>query len=570
MANNILRKLASAGALVSALTGLLLATAQAQVPVPAAQILGTDPGTGPTDRDVPYLATYKDLSVYGYVEQEALFSGTANVYEYADAAGANISPVPVATGATGNYVTRMLVRRPANAADFSGVVYMEVLNATARYDGAPMWDATHAQMMDEGAVYVGVTYSDITAKFMRDIWGTTTSPAPPNAQPRDRSRYATLSIGSRAYTWDILNQAAALLRDSSNVNNPLQGFAVDTLIATGYSQSAGYVTTFANSFYPSYSELTPCTAELDATDDCTPLVDGYIVAAPGPLSRLLNGVGSNVIGNQRNCDNSLNREAPCDENGVEPFDANPTSNKLPKVVRFVTESDISSVRVRQTMQDQPNLRIYEVAGVAHVGYWLSIEGQKVAEYQFGIPATGVVDSPCILPFNPQRVGPVLSAVQYRLSRWIQYDETPPASHFMVWQGDFNTFTEGDTLKRPLVSWVRDDGDNDATDGDDGEGDGNAIGGVRPARITTPLGRYYGSNFFDENAPLSLDLIYCTGIYGGFDAYSPEEIEQRYTNRNTFVVLTWWSIWRSYMEGFLLATDAQVIMKEAKAFEGLPE
>jgi hypothetical protein len=215
------------------------------------------------------------------------------------------------------------------------------------------------------------------------------------------------------------------------------------------------------------------------------------------------------------------------------------------------------------MTDQPYLRTYEVAGVAHVGFWLSIEGQRVAEYQFGVPATGTVDSPCILPFNPLRTGPVLSAVQYRLSRWIQYNETPPPSRFMIWEGDFD---DRDEFFVPRVNWVRDDGDNDASDGDDGEGDGNAISGVRPARLTTPLGRYYGSNFFD--GPFSANRIFCTGIYGGFEPYSPEDVQSRYFDKRTFLALTWWSIWRAYTEGFLLAPDAKVILDEAKAYDGL--
>jgi hypothetical protein len=548
------------------LCALALCSANAAVPVPTAQILTNSPGTGPEDRDVPFLATYKDLAAEGYVEQEALFSGTANVYVYADRNGANVSPVPEATGATGNYTTRMLVRRPQNPADFSGVVYLEILNATANYDGAPMWDLTHKQMMFEGAIWVGVTYSDSTARFLRDLWGTTAFPNPSGTQPRNRSRYATINVPSRAYTWDILNQAAALLRAESNANNPLQGFDVDTIITTGYSQSAGYVNTFANSFYPSYSELAPCSVELADTSQCEPLVNGYIVAAGGPTARLLDGAGSNPVGNQRNCENALNRESPCIESSIEPAPTDPYQYDLPKIVRFTTESDITAARVRQTMADQPNLRTYEVAGTSHVGFWLSLEGQRVAEYNFGIPATGEINGACELPYNPLRTGPMLSGAQYRLSRWIQYNETPPPSNFMIWEGDFD---DRDQYFVPKVNWVRDDGDNDASDGDDGEGDGNAIGGVRPPRLTTPLGRYYGSNFY--NIPeFTVDRIFCTGIIGGFEAYTAEDVQARYFNRATYAALTWWSMWRSYREGFLLLPDALVILEEAKAYDGLPQ
>src|SRR5512142_1592764 len=58
---------------------------------------------------VPY-----DLSKYGYVEQEFIVSGSANVYDWA-ADGSLTVKTPNAP-----YAARILVRRPVNAAKFSG------------------------------------------------------------------------------------------------------------------------------------------------------------------------------------------------------------------------------------------------------------------------------------------------------------------------------------------------------------------------------------------------------------------------------------------------------------------
>ena len=542
---------------------LLVCTAHATVPIPTATSTVYDRGTGPSDRNVPFLAWYEDLTPQGYLEEEILMSGTANEYGYVD--DLNQRPEPLATGASGAYTTRVLIRRPANAADFNGVVYLEVLNATANYDGSPFWDLTHRSMMAEGAAWVGVTYSDSTANFMRDGWGEDIWPSPSGAQPRNRSRYASLNVTTRKYTWDILNQAAALLKADANAANPMNGFGVDVIIATGYSQSAAYVTTFANSFYPSYSAAAPCTAELDAMDSCVPIVDGYIVAAGGPVARLLNGVASYPLGDKRNCENTLNRESGCLESFMEPVASDPYEHKLPKIFRFTTESDIKAARVRQTMNDQPLLRTYEAAGTSHVTYWMSLQGQVIGEYQFGIPAGDDVDSPCTLPFNPLRTSAPLSAIQYRLAQWIQFDETPPDSLYMEWQGDWDGPV--DSYFNPPVDWVRDDGDDDYTDGDDGFGDGNAIGGIRPVEIGAPLGRYYGSNFYPPG-PLSLDGIYCNGIFGGFDAYTPEELQDRYFNKLSYLSNFWWSMYTSWIDGFLLIPDAMLIYGEAKAYDGL--
>ncbi|MDG1462176.1 MAG: alpha/beta hydrolase domain-containing protein, partial [Gammaproteobacteria bacterium] len=552
---------------VSLLTGLGMTANAAQpiVPIPTATTTAYDRSGAPADRDVPFLAWYEDLTPQGYLEEEILMSGTANVYGYAD--DANQSPEPNASGVSGSYTTRVLVRRPLNAADFNGVVYLEILNATAGYDGAPFWDLTHRSMINEGAAWVGVTYANNTANFMRDGWGGNSWPASADAQPRDNSRYATLNVPTREYTWDILNQAAALLRSDANPDNPMQGFGVDLIITTGYSQSAAYVTTFANSFYPSYSTEAPCTAELAATDSCSPIVDGYIVAAGGPVARLLNGANSYPLGDRRNCENALNREVGCLETFVEPTASDPYEHDLPKIVRFTTESDIKAARVRQTMSDQPLLRTYEAAGTSHVTYWMSLQGQQIAEYQFGIPAGDDVDSPCTLPFNPLRTGIPLSAIQYRLARWIKFDELPPASRYMEWQGDWDGPV--DSYYNPPVDWVRDDGDNDFTDGDDGVGDGNALGGVRPVTIGAPLGRYYGSNFYPEG-PLAVNGIYCTGIFGGFDAYTSEELQTRYFNKTFYLLSVWWSAWPAWIDGFLLGVDADLLFDEARAFDGLPE
>jgi hypothetical protein len=55
--------------------------AYAQVPLPTVKILTTDPGTGPEDRDMPFLAWHEDLTTDGYEEIELQLSGFANIYE---------------------------------------------------------------------------------------------------------------------------------------------------------------------------------------------------------------------------------------------------------------------------------------------------------------------------------------------------------------------------------------------------------------------------------------------------------------------------------------------------------
>src|SRR5207249_3853663 len=115
--------------------------------------------TGPipvTADSVPFLAESKnlqpiDLPKHGYVEEEFIVSGTANVYDWA-ADGTVSVKTPNAP-----YGTRILVRRPADPARFSGTVIFEPLFAARRFDWPMMWGYSHDYIVESGAAWVGVT-----------------------------------------------------------------------------------------------------------------------------------------------------------------------------------------------------------------------------------------------------------------------------------------------------------------------------------------------------------------------------------------------------------------------------
>jgi hypothetical protein len=70
----------------------------------------------------------EDLGRVGYVEDEYLVSGKANVYSW-PAPGPAVVRTPNVP-----YTTRILVRRPAKASHFSGNVVVEILNPSNRFD----------------------------------------------------------------------------------------------------------------------------------------------------------------------------------------------------------------------------------------------------------------------------------------------------------------------------------------------------------------------------------------------------------------------------------------------------
>jgi hypothetical protein len=136
----------------------LLATALA-LTLPWAALAGpTDPVTVTPVPDVPEIFSpgirlVADLE-QAWVEEEFFVEGASTVYTYDDP--------PVPTGILPleedvPYTTRIVVRRPADPADFRGTLVIEWWNSTAGFDTAPVWDASAEFYAREGWMYVGVT-----------------------------------------------------------------------------------------------------------------------------------------------------------------------------------------------------------------------------------------------------------------------------------------------------------------------------------------------------------------------------------------------------------------------------
>ena len=91
----------------------------------------------------------QDLARDGYVEEEFLVSGSANVYSW-PAPGPAVVRTPAAP-----YTTRVLVRRPARATHFSGNVVVEMLNPSNLFDLNIGWAMMHRQLIGNGDAWVG-------------------------------------------------------------------------------------------------------------------------------------------------------------------------------------------------------------------------------------------------------------------------------------------------------------------------------------------------------------------------------------------------------------------------------
>ena len=218
------------------IAGLLAAgsavTASAEVPTPKVTLVpGEAPGSA--DHNYPFFSTDIVLKNFGYVEEEFFFEGTANTYTTTDLnRNADVS------GSGFPYKSRLLVRRPATAARFNGVVIVEWFNVTNQYDTDVLWLYQKEFFIREGYAWVGVSAQNggiSNAQTGLKVW----SP----------KRYGSLDVtaGGKVpgdgLSYDIFSQAAAAIR---RVPAVMGGLRPTLVIAAGQSQSAGRMGPYLN------------------------------------------------------------------------------------------------------------------------------------------------------------------------------------------------------------------------------------------------------------------------------------------------------------------------------------
>lgn len=416
----------------------------------------------PETRSTPFLAWYRDLAEVGYVEEEYLVSGTANVYEYVD--DANQSAAVRVQSANLPYTTRILVRRPIAPKRFNGTVLVDVLNATAGWDGDAIWYGNYEYITRSGIVWVGISTKPVTVNFLRDRWGRPPFPV------RNASRYATLSMPAFGQVWDMLSQIGALLKTPGSAANPLRDLHVRRSILVGYSQSAAYQVTYANSFH-----------ERSRLHGGRPVFDAYFIAAGGASAKHVTGATAATENLPRGDARNLVRVAA-------------------PVVKLQTQTEVvnfPSYPVRQTEPDHPWVRTYEIAGGSHVDAWRDVEGGQALTRDLGLPPSFCA-APAV-PKNPLKTSLYESAALHNLAGWLAGRRPPPSRLMQL-----------DPLPAGGFALARDP-------------DGNVIGGVRPPELRAPIGKYLESNTGPG---------FC-GLYGGFDPYSAARLQELYPRRGAF-------------------------------------
>jgi hypothetical protein len=332
----------------------------------------------PANRMPPALA-----DEYGYVEEEWFLSGEATAYVASDALAAD-GRWAVAPGETVPYRTRVIVRRPADLADFNGTVVVEWFNVTSSVDADPDFGLLHPVLLGGGYAYVGVSAQQVSigggTGLTLDIPGLPAGALLPLTE-RLPDRYGSLHHPGDTYSFDIYAQVAAAARAGD-----LLGGAVPThVIAIGESQSAFRLVTFVNAVHP-----------------VTHAYDGYLVHSRGVGAAPLEG----------------SQAAPDPEADTVAI----RSDLDVPVLQLETETDLVTLGFLAARQpDTDLLRTWEVAGTAHADASLLEYGAKSrgAEIEFDLK-----DFLPSINTGPQRE--VLRAAFVALVAWVR-DGTAPAS-----------------------------------------------------------------------------------------------------------------------------------------------
>jgi hypothetical protein len=447
-----------------------MACAGATVPVPKVAAV---PETADSS---PFLASNKtlapvDLAKAGYVEEEFILTGTANVYDWA-ADGTLKVKTPNAP-----YGTRILVRRPAKAR-FSGTVVVEIMNTARRFDWPLMWGYLHDQITEHGDAWVGVTTSGAVQglkKFnpARYAQLSYANPDPGGACPGAKKGPSDLEDGLR---WDILSQVAAALK-SDAPDRPLAGMKVQYVFLTA-SLNGADVVTYINAMH---RNATVAGSE--------PAYNGYLIKNGGPAGRLNQCAAAPPKGDPRQTIANVN---------------------VP-VMNIVAEGEVlGSLAMRKPDSDDPDgrFRQYEIVGAAHIDrdafYAMPVFPDQIA-------ATGVAQGTPDWPIN----APCDPAIPLGTHPLLKYAMEGALNNLDLW------VRKGIPAPKADLIAVKDAGTPQASLATDELG---ALGGVRNPYVDVPVETYStgspGPGTCRELAHVvAFDAAHIQTLYGGHKKYA---------------------------------------------------
>lgn len=439
----------------------------------------------------------EDLRAIGYVEEEFFVSGTANVYDWPAGSAATVRT------AGAPYTTRVLVRRPANRARFSGNAIVEMLNPSNLFDLNLAWAISRAEIVRHGDAWIGMTAKPVAVETLRVFdperyaplaWS---NPLPPT-DPRNCEAVAADSsrASENGLVWDIHTQVGVWVRSRAATNPLLYGAGassphpVERVYAWGYSQTGSFLYTYVNAIHP-----------LVATEMGRSLFDAYLIgvsSGPSPINQC-----------------------------AEPMPAGDPRRTIRNagvpVARVMTQSDyLSGIAARRPdSETAPDLyRNYEIAGSAHA----TPDELNFAAAPADIEKGGRAVPPMACNEGVRSRfpnGPAFNAVLRNLDTWSRTGTPAPrAEPILVVDG------------KPVLDRF-----------------GNVIGGIRSPFVEAPISTWFGN---------STGPSFCR-IAGHEVPFDAAQLKALYPTPDDYLRSVVASVSRLVVEGFMIRQDAEAIV-----------
>jgi hypothetical protein len=318
----------------------------------------------------------------GWVEEEFAVEGKAVSYTSEDPTPAD-GMLALAEGPSADYRTRIIVRRPATAAEFGGTVIVEWLNVSGGFDANPDYSYLASEIHRKGHAWVGVSVQYVGIEGGPVLVSTPLSEqagAGKGLRAIDPERYGELHHPGDAFAYDIYTQVARTLR--AGKGGVLGELVAKRIVGIGESQSAFMLTTYADGVHPLVKEY-----------------DGFFIHSRGRSGAPLGEAGSGI-----NLVSSI----------LAPSMRIRTDLDVPVLVLQSETDMLFTLNYFPSRQDDTELfRTWETAGTAHADAFLLGDVGALLD--------------CEAPINAGPQHFVAKAALRELDEWIQGGEAPPSA-----------------------------------------------------------------------------------------------------------------------------------------------
>src|SRR3984885_8024458 len=450
-----------------------------------------------------YELTPEDLDKYGYIEEEFLISGKANIYDESNSAiSVKASDAP--------YTSRILVRRPKDVSKFSGTIVVGPMNPSTNVDLVDPWMNNRRYITEHGDVYVGITAKPIAIqslkKFDPERYGSLTMTDTSQGCKGDTSVFFTPVAGmENGLIWDMLTQLGLLLKSDST---PLKGFKAQYLYMSGGSQTGAYTIRYINSFH-----------KMAKLPNGKPVYDGYLPFFAAVMAPI----------------NQCARAARVSSDSI-------THDVGVPVIRIMSQTDFGgapgslggggALNLRQPDSDDPKspYRLYEVPGTSHVTLFGLAAFPRAEDFVKSGNTPFLYN--CAEPegINGKMFAYIFDGALSNLDRWVRTGVAPPKASRIEVVG---------------VSAINDEY-------------GNMRGGVRTPDVDVPIAAYIATSTQKGSAGAGGG---CNAM-GHMVPFSPEELKRLYPTHEDYVKKVNAEVDRMYSEGWLTKTDADQVKMDA--------